>query len=113
MMSDCLKTVAEYNSVLLAACESILGGAGMRLEDGAWPSYLELNEGPPKVAARSSFGETGSATGTCDCAWIGGKAEAVAGPRGDQSCGPEVDAYHPSSTYLLLLLLLLLEKEER
>lgn len=58
-----MRSVQEYN-VLLAACESILGGAGMRLWEDAWPSsYLVLNDGPPSVVARSSFGGIGSGAG--------------------------------------------------
>jgi hypothetical protein len=45
------------SACLLAAFESILGGGGMR-PDCAGRSDLLLKVGPPKVAARLSFGET-------------------------------------------------------
>ena len=59
----------------------------MRLEGDTWPSYLALKDGPPNVAARSSFGDVGSGTG----------------PAGGQICKPEVYALCLSLTYLMLV----------
>ena len=70
---------------LLAACESILGGAGMRLDVVDWASYLVLNDGPPKVVARSSFGGGVSEVGTCGCAWGAGGGTVEAGLVSDVS----------------------------
>lgn len=65
--------------ILLAACESILGGAGIRL-GAVWASYLVLKDGPPRVAARSSCVDFGSSGG--DGGWTGAGliGEAVAIP---------------------------------
>jgi hypothetical protein len=45
------------SACLLAAFESIRGGGGMRPDCAGWSDLL-LKVGPPKVAARLSFGET-------------------------------------------------------
>lgn len=50
-------TVVSCSACLLAAFESIRGGGGMRPDCGT-RSDLLLKVGPPKVAARLSFGET-------------------------------------------------------